>query len=80
MGTMNPWSFYDHKPLLVESVLVASACCQALRFRDWRTGARIATALSGLSWGLIGIADYIVYAFGYQMDHVVSSADRGDPR
>jgi hypothetical protein len=64
---VNPWSLYQHKPLLLEGLLIASASIVALRWPGWRTGAGLTASLGALGLGLTGIADYAVYAFGYQL-------------
>jgi outer membrane PBP1 activator LpoA protein len=64
---MNPWTFYDHKPQLLQAgVAVAAAWTATRRLRTRSDPARLA-AMAVLAWGLIGVFDYLVYAFGYQV-------------
>jgi hypothetical protein len=64
---VNPWSLYQHKPVLLEGLLVAGASIAALRAPRWRSGPVLTASLGALGWGLAAIADYAVYAFGYQL-------------
>ena len=74
---MNPWSRYEHQPQLVESLFVAGVAAAALRRPRWRAGTSAVAAIAALGWGAIGLLDYAVYAWGYQLftwfhDDVVS--------
>ena len=64
---MNPWSLYQHKPVLLEGLLIASPSIVALRWPGGRTGAGLVASLGALGLGLTGIADYAVYAWGHQL-------------
>jgi len=67
MSAVNPWSLYQHKPVLLEGLLVAGASILALRTPRWRSGAALTASLGALGWSLAAIADHAVYAFGYQL-------------
>lgn len=64
---MNPWSGYEHKPQLVEAVLVAGAAIAVLRRTRVRATRISIAAVGALAWSVVGVVDYVIYAFGYQM-------------
>lgn len=64
---MNPWSLYEHQPQLFQAGIVAVGTWTFVRGKRAAIGpARIAAA-AALGWAGVGVADYLVYAFGYQL-------------
>jgi hypothetical protein len=62
---MNPFSFYEHKALLVESVLVGSVAVAALRRVNPTRPVAARVAWCAVGWAAIGVLDWAIYAFGY---------------
>jgi hypothetical protein len=65
---MNPWSSYEHKPQLLEAVLVAGAAIVMLRRGGLRATRISIAAVGALAWGAVGLLDWVIYAFGYQLN------------
>jgi hypothetical protein len=64
---MNPWSFYEHKPQLMQTLLVALVAWTAARGAPAQ-GSRVRIlAWTALTWAAVGLLNYLVYAFGYQL-------------
>lgn len=66
---MNPFSLYGHKAELVESVIVTGLAVAMIRRDSWRpaSSAVAVPALAALAWGVVGLVDWALYAFGYQL-------------
>ena len=69
---MNPWSFYEHKPQLVQAGLaVAVAAWVLARGRLARGSPGWVVVLAALVWALLGATDYLLYAFSRRPDTLV---------
>jgi hypothetical protein len=67
---MNPWSLYQHKPQLVQAVGVGAVAWLARR----RGASPSLVVTAALSWALLGVLDWLVYAFGYQFARLTADA------
>jgi hypothetical protein len=59
---MNPFSYYEHKPQLVQSLVVVAGVWLARRARQPREPA-LAWAPAALAWAACGFVDWAVYTF-----------------
>jgi hypothetical protein len=64
---MNPWSFYEHQPQLFQAGIVAVGTWTFVRGKRAVSGPARIAAVTALGWAGVGVADYLVYAFGYQL-------------
>ena len=64
---MNPWSFYDHQPQLVQACVVGAAAWWTARRTRARGDAVGLVSWAAAAWAALGVLDFLVYAFGYQI-------------
>jgi hypothetical protein len=64
---MNPWSFYEHQPQLVQSCVVGAVAWTAARAAKARRHAPGVWVWAAAAWAALGVLDFLVYAFGYQL-------------
>ena len=64
---MNPWSFYDHQPQLVQACVVGGAAWMAARGAKSRNEAAGGLVWAAACWAALGALDFLAYAFGYQL-------------
>lgn len=63
---MNPWSHYEHQPQLVQACVVAVAALRISPSEPAAPPQRVAR-FAALAWSALGVLDFLVYAFGYQV-------------
>ena len=64
---VNPWSFYDHQPQLVQACVVGAAAWAVARGARVRKEAAGGVVWAAAAWAALGLLDFLAYAFGYQL-------------
>jgi hypothetical protein len=64
---MNPWSFYESQPQLVQACVVGAAAWVARRGAKARKEAVGVVTWAAACWAALGVLGFLVYAFGYQL-------------
>jgi len=62
---MNPWGLYDHKPQLLQAIMIG-ATAWVIRTRRRPMGAAAIVTVTAIAWALVGVLDWFVYSFGFQ--------------